>query len=369
MTPRPVFVAATAVAVSLALAACGGSSDKDAGGRTVGVALTDAGCDPAKLDLAAGPVTFEVRNDGADAVTEFEVLDGDRILGEVENIAPGLSGHFSLTLKPGTFTMYCPGGTTAERGPLVVTGSAPRTSAAAGAAVARYRRYVEAETSALVARTRVLVNALSAGDIEGAKRAYASAREPYEAIEPVAETFGSLDAAIDARAGDVPKTSWSGFHPIERALWVRGATGSQALRERLIDDVRDLQLRVRTIELEPAQIANGAVELLGEVSKSKITGEEERYSHLDLVDFEANVAGARAAFAAVSKIVSASRPELAKWIGGRFDDVEAALTPYRSGDSFVPYTALTKADTRLLSQAIDALAEPLSEVGAIVAEQ
>ncbi len=56
---------------------------------------------------------LEVANDGADAVTEFEILDGDHILGEVENVAPGLSGHFSLTLKPGRFTMYCPGGKTA----------------------------------------------------------------------------------------------------------------------------------------------------------------------------------------------------------------------------------------------------------------
>ena len=48
---------------------------------------------------------------------------------------------------------------------------------------------------------------------------------------------------------------------------------------------------METVELEPEQIANGANELLAEVSASKITGEEERYSHIDLVDFEANVEG------------------------------------------------------------------------------
>ena len=57
-------------------------------------------------------------------MTEFEVLDGATILGEAENIASGLSGTFSLTLKPGTYTTYCPGGTTSERGTLVVTGRA-----------------------------------------------------------------------------------------------------------------------------------------------------------------------------------------------------------------------------------------------------
>jgi iron uptake system EfeUOB component EfeO/EfeM len=196
------------------------------------------------------------------------------------------------------------------------------------------------------------------------------ARVPYERIEPVAESFGTLDPAIDARAGDVSADQWTGFHPIERTLWVGGTTdGTGALAKKLVADVVGLQRKVKTVKLEPAQVANGAVELLGEVSKSKITGEEERYSHIDLVDFEANVEGANAAFDSVSDLVEAKQPALAKEIDERFADVDAALEPYRSGDSFVSYTMLTKADTRKLSRAIDALAEPLSQVGAIVAGQ
>ena len=303
MTVRTAILASTVVAAGLALAGCGGEQQQRhdhgrrlgasaAASRSVDVKLVDAGCEPAELRLAAGPVTFEVANDGADAISEFEILDGDRILGEVENLPPGLSGHFSLTLKPGRYTMYCPGGSSAERGPLVVSGKASGTSAAAAAAVAQYRRYVEGQTALLVTRTRRFVQELEAGDLEGAKTVYAAARAPYERIEPVAESFGNLDPAIDARAGDVPKAKWTGFHPIEQYLWVRGATGPKELRTKLMDDVLDLQRRVQTIELEPAQVANGSVELLGEVSKSKITGEEERYSHIDLVDFEANVQGA-----------------------------------------------------------------------------
>ena len=44
---------------------------------------------------------------------------------------------------------------------------------------------------------------------------------PYERVEPVAESFGDLDPRIDARANDVPKSKWTGFHPIERRLWVQ----------------------------------------------------------------------------------------------------------------------------------------------------
>jgi iron uptake system component EfeO len=43
------------------------------------------------------------------------------------------------------------------------------------------------------------------------------------------------------------------------------------------------------------------------------------------------------------------------------------LLPYRSGTGYVPYNRLTDADTRKLSQAIDALAEPLSLVSAKLA--
>jgi iron uptake system EfeUOB component EfeO/EfeM len=191
---------------------------------------------------------------------------------------------------------------------------------------------------------------------------------PYERIEPVAESFGSLDPAIDARAGDVPRAKWTGFHPIEQALWVRGTTkGEERNAAKLVTDVERLQSKAKTIKLEPAQVANGAVELLGEVSKSKITGEEERYSHLDLVDFEANVDGARAAFDSVAPILRERDAGLAAAIPKRFDAVERGLARYRRGGGFVTYTKLTKADTRALSQAIDALAEPLSQVAAKVA--
>jgi len=196
---RTTMLAAAAV-VSLALAGCG-SSSKTGGstGNIVQLAITDAGC-PAKLEQPAGPTTFEVTNDGADDVSEFEILDGSRVLGEVENLTPGLSGSFSLTLKPGTFTTACPGGKTHARGELVVSGddaagvTTTRAQDAAGQkAVTTYRTYVEHEAQQLVT------------------------------------------------------------------------------------------------ELEPAQIVNGAVELLNEVASSKVTGEEDRYSHTDLWDFEANL--------------------------------------------------------------------------------
>ena len=68
------------------------------------------------------------------------------------------------------------------------------------------------------------------------------------------------------------------------------------LADQLVADTIKLWKLTQNNSYEPVQIANGAVELLDEVSQSKITGEEERYSHTDLTDFEANVDGAHEAF-------------------------------------------------------------------------
>jgi iron uptake system component EfeO len=330
---------------------------------TINVKLTSAGC-PKKLTAKAGPITFKVTNDGASNVSEFEVLSGSRIVGEVENIAPGLTRSFSLTLKAGTYTTYCPGGDTRDEAKLVVTGtSTAKADPAAEAAVAQYRAYVVDQTTQLVALTQTFVDAVTRGDVAAAKATYGPARVPYERVEPVAETFGDLDPSIDAREGDVPAAKWGGFHKIEQALFVNNTTAGMApVAAHLVSDVKQLASLVPDVELEPATIANGAVELLNEVSSSKITGEEERYSRIDLLDFQGNVDGAQAAYRAVRPILQSRDAALATKIDQGFTAVDTALGPYRRGATFVLYTELTNTDTMGLAQVIDALAEPLSKV-------
>jgi iron uptake system component EfeO len=368
MTRPPVRTLPIALGIGLMAffaAGCGSSDDAPAGAKKMAFELTDAGCVPNTAKAPAGPITFEVENAGTSKVTELEVLDGDTILGEVENLSDGLSGSFSLTLEQGEYTLYCPSGDE-ERGTLTVSGKLKaENSPQIEAAIAKYRNYLERNTTELVAATEPFVVAVIAGDVAKAKALYAPARIPYERIEPVAESFGGLDPRIDARVNDVAPNEFSGFHKIEQALWVKGTTaGMTPVAEQLLADVEELQRKVRTVKLQAVQIANGANELLGEVSASKITGEEERYSHIDLVDFEANVEGAEAAFEAVEPLLAEDDPELAKEIEASFDDVYAALKPYRRGNGFVSYTELSEADTRKLAQEIDTLAEQLSQVPA-----
>jgi iron uptake system component EfeO len=353
----------------LFVSACGSSEDPPPGAKKLSFELTDEGCLPHAVSAPAGPIAFEAENTGSTKVTEIEVMKGEEILGEKENLTEGLPGDFSLTLDPGTYTVYCPGGDK-EKGTLTVTGKvAAKASPKAEAAVATYRKYLEENADELVAKTKPFIAAVEAGEVAKAKARYAPARAPYERIEPVAESFGDLDPEIDARENDVEASEFEGFHRIEKALWQEGtAMGMTPVAKQLQANVEELAEKVETVELRAVQIANGANELLGEVSASKITGEEERYSHTDLYDFEANVEGAEAAFEAVKPLLDESDPELSGELEADFKMVFAALQPYRRGNGFVPYTELTQADTRKLAQSIDTLAEKLSQVPAAIAE-
>ncbi|HEY7074068.1 MAG TPA: iron uptake system protein EfeO [Solirubrobacteraceae bacterium] len=363
-------VAAVAVPVVFLIGLLGGGAPGEpqdtasaATTRTVAVGITDAGC-PQSLRVASGPTTFVVTGHGS-RVTELEIASGGRILGEAENLSDGITGRISLTLAPGRYELACAGG---RSGTLEVTGRAVASALppAVAAGVRGYREYLERQTGLLVRRTALFTAALERGDGAQARRLFAWTRAPYERIEPVAESFGDLDPEIDARVNDVEKgRPWTGFHAIERRLWVgRTTAGTAPLARKLRTDVARLQRLVRTVKLEPAQIANGATELLGEVSKSKVTGEEDRYSHTDLVDFAANVAGARAAFDAIRPALEGKRPQLAATIDSRFRVVDAALARYARGGGYVSYDRLTRAQVRRLSDVIDALAEPLSRAPA-----
>jgi iron uptake system component EfeO len=365
---RILLCAGAALLIALVATACGSGEDPPPGAKKLSFELTDEGCLPHAAKAPAGPISFEAENTGTTKVTEIEVMEGDTILGEKENLSDGLSGSFSLTLDAGRYTVYCPGGDD-EKGTLTVTGELKaKGSAQADRAVADYREYLEENADELVAKTAPFVAAVQAGDVAKAKSLYTSARIPYEKIEPVAESFGSLDPRIDARANDVPASEFEGFHRIEKALWEEGtAQGMAPVAKQLQADVEELAEKVETVDLQAVQIANGANELLGEVSASKITGEEERYSHTDLVDFEANVEGAEAAFEAVKPLLDETDPQLSGEIEADFKMVFAALEPYRQGNGFVSYTELTKADTRKLAQSIDTLAEKLSQVPAAIA--
>jgi iron uptake system component EfeO len=258
------------------------------------------------------------------------------------------------------------------RAALTVSGSAAPLAddAALQDATANYSRYVRSQTAALLTKTQEFVDAVKAKDVAEAKALFPIARTYWERIEPVAEIFGDLDPKIDGREEVVEEgMAFTGFHRIEKDLWVTGdlsKTGPVA--DQLMVDVKEIVARANAEKLSPLHLANGAKELLDEVASGKITGEEDRYSHTDLWDFAANVQGSQAAIAALRPALEQRAPDLVTTLDTEFANVEAALAKHRAGDGWKLHTDLSKADLKALSDAINALAEPISKVAAVVAK-
>jgi iron uptake system component EfeO len=229
-----------------------------------------------------------------------------------------------------------------------------------------YRKYAIGEIEEFVKATEAFATAVKNGDVDKAKSLYASSRVHYERAEPIAEVFGDLDPKIDAREGDVPEAEWGGYHRIEKGLWVENTTtGYEQYAEQLMKDVNLLRAKVDTVEVTHDLLITGAVDLLNEVSTSKVTGEEDRYSHTDLFDFAANVEGADKIFQLLNPALKEKDGELSKEIQTRFDEVFSLLNKHKIDGGYKVYTDLSEAEVKELSQAIDALAEPLSEIGIV----
>ena len=203
--------AATAVLVTSAVA-CSKDDAPAATTNEVTVTATDTGCTLANTNLAAGVSRFTITNTGS-KITEFYVFQGDKALGEVENISPGTSRKVSMELVAGSYQGVCKPGMVGDgiKQAFTVTGTATALSEdeKLATAVTNYKAYALSQVDLLIPKTKEFTDAIRAGDVAQAKALYPVARTYYEAIEPVAESFGDLDPAIDARDGDLDP-GWSG---------------------------------------------------------------------------------------------------------------------------------------------------------------
>lgn len=236
-----------------------------------------------------------------------------------------------------------------------------------------YKDFALEQLDQFTKATEEFVTAFKDGDIEKAKALYPTARMYFERSEPIAESFGDLDPAIDARLADLEaegqtKEDWTGYHKLEYALWEDSTTkGYDKVADKLIDDTKELRARVETVEVTPDMMINGAVDLLNEVSTSKISGEEDIFSHTDLYDFKANIEGAEKIFEILEPKIKEKDAALAENLTDKFNAVNDLLTNYETKDGgYVSYTKLTDKDTKALADAINQLGEPLSQMGIIL---
>lgn len=236
-----------------------------------------------------------------------------------------------------------------------------------------YKKFVEEQIDMLLKDSEKFAEVLKSGNLEEAKKMYPLIRMAYERSEPIAESFGESDVNIDFRLVDFKEEynteeGWRGFHRIEQILWEKNTTkGTEKYAMQLIDDIKELAAKIKTVEVTPDIMITGAVDLLNEVSTSKITGEEEVYSHTDLYDFRANIEGAEKIFEIFKPKLSKVDEKLVEELNIRFKEVNTLLDKYMVDDkNYKSYTQLTNEDTRLLSEAVTKLGEPLAQLGKVL---
>ena len=352
------------------------------GSGALAVTSTDSACEVSANQAGSGNLVFNVTNGGS-KVTEFYLLadDGLRIVGEVENIGPGLSRDLVVRAAPGSYYTACKPGMVGDgiRSAFTVTDSGADLDAGSDPqlveqANTQYASYVKDQTEQLLTGTKEFASAFTAGDEAKARALYAPTRVHWERIETVAESFGDLDPRMDLREADLePGQKWTGWHVAEKDLWppktgYTKLTDAQRkqIADQLVADTQTLYDRTRDMTYTVDQIGNGAKGLLDEVATGKVTGEEEAWSHTDLWDFQANVDGAKVAWEGLRPILKKRDAALDSQIQLRFSELQKLLDQHKKGDGFVTYDKLSKAQVKELSDAVNALSEPLSKVTAAV---
>ncbi|MDF3149749.1 MULTISPECIES: iron uptake system protein EfeO [unclassified Streptomyces] len=369
----------TAIATAAALAAVTGCTEKgsSAGGdRVVNVTATDDKCEVSKKEFPAGHVELAIENKGSKVTEVYVLFPDDRIVTERENIGPGTKQTVTAEVKAGDYTIACKPGMKGEgiRQAVKATGkgTAAKRDPRLDKAVAAYREYAQAQADETLPKAEAFAKAVKDGDVEAAKKAYAPSRIGWERTEPVAESFGDIDPKVDLREDGLKGgQKWTGWHRLEKSLWQdkKITAEDKTLADQLITDLKDWQNRVGKAEITPTSMANGAKELLDEVATGKVTGEEERYSHTDLVDFKANVEGAQQAYELLKPVAKENDAALVTELDKQFAGLNTLLDKYRADKSsydFTSYDKVGEADRKDLSDGVNSLAEPLSKLAAAV---
>ncbi|WP_120337639.1 iron uptake system protein EfeO [Cryobacterium soli] len=378
------LVAASAGAL-LALTGCVANAGSTGGsGQALTVDSSADACTVSAAEAPAGNVSFKVTNSG-DQVTEFYLLaeDGLRIVGEAENIGPGLSRDLVVQLAAGSYITSCKPGMTGDgidKTTFTVTDSGDDVvvdadlDAQVEVANTNYAAYVRDQVAQLLTGTQAFADAYVANDDDTARALYAATRAHWERVETVAESFGDLDPQLDLREADLEEgQDWTGWHAIEKDLWPAEAEAGFAaytpeqrrnLADLLVADTTTLNEKVQDLSFTLSQQTNGAIGLLDEVATGKVTGEEEFWSHTDLWDFQANIDGAKVLYDGVRDILVEEDPDLATKLDTEFASLQKLLDAQRVGDGFTLYTDLSPAEIKAFADQVNALGEPLNQLTA-----
>ncbi|QKF53677.1 iron uptake system protein EfeO [Pseudomonas graminis] len=344
----------------------------NSGNETV-VTINAKSCEPNSITVPAGKNAFRIVN-ASDRAVEWEILDGVLVVEERENIVPGLSQIINANLQPGDYAITC-GLLSNPRGTLHVTPTAESDAAAKArpsmvafiGPLSEYRVYLSTQSSALIRATNDLQQAIDSGDLAQAQKAYAPARAAYQRIAPAAQRLSELDNAINARADYYEKREqdpgFGGFHRLEFGLFSQNSIdGLAPVVQKLQADIASLKQQLLAQSIAPEQLASMVVRNMRSIAEVRSNGEEERYSHLDVNGFAANLEGTR-------KVIELLRPLLAKSSGDVLKKIDTASTALddqllllKTADGFKPYDQVSIEQRKQIADKAKALADALDGI-------
>ena len=340
--------------------------------HTMAVTVSSAhGCLADKSTYAAGQLLVSITNQDALGVNAVQLRNGAQIVGERANVPAGFTGSFAVSAPPGTYTLSCPGAAGGQATIRIVGASMPGANSGLqhllDQADTSYGHYVTGQAAQLVATATALQTALAHNNLPAARSAYAKARASYGTIATVVEPF---DDEINAHENEAAGDDWNGFHRIEMGLFRHHTTAGLAGQGAwLVDHASKLQSLVAKNPLGPDDLTHAAMDLLTGVFRSALIGAEEPYSHYDLLDVASNVSGARQAFASLHPALQQVDPLLTSTLDNAFASLQGRLNRYRCGwmpSGYEPFNSMTGAQVTALSQAVQAVVEPLSQVASKV---
>ncbi|PAA27382.1 multidrug DMT transporter permease [Pseudomonas fragi] len=343
-------------------------------GNEVTVTIHPHSCEPNALTVPAGFNSFRIVNASERAV-EWEILDGVLVVEERENIAPGLSQVINATLTPGDYAITC-GLLSNPRGTLHVTPTAASEASARArpalvafiGPLSEFRVYLSSQGNALTKAVDALSQAIAAGDLAQAQALYAPAREAYQRLAPAAQRLAELDNSINARADYFEKREqdpgFIGFHRLEYGLFEQRSTqGLTPIAQQLLANSVLLKQQLLAQSLPPEQLVSIVARTLHNLADTRASsGEEERYSHIDLNGFAANLQVTHKVVDLLRPLLNKNNADLLRTIDDASTALDAELDGLKTAQGFPTYDTVSAGQRQQISYKAKALADALDGI-------
>ena len=350
------------------------AAKRKAHGTEITVTIHPHSCEPDALTVPAGFNSFRIINASERAV-EWEILDGVLVVEERENIAPGLSQVINATLAPGDYAITC-GLLSNPRGTLHVTPTAASEASANArptmvafvGPLSEFRVYLSQQGSALTRAVDALSQAISAGDLEQAQALYTPAREAYQRLAPAAQRLAELDNAINARADYFEKREqdpgFTGFHRLEYGLFDQRSTqGLAPIVQQLQANSLLLKQQLLAQSLPPEQLVSIFARTLHNLADNRAnSGEEERYSHIDLNGFAANLEAAHKVVDLLRPLLLKKNADLLHTIDGASSALDAELNGLKTPQGYRTYDTVSAPQRQQISNKAKVMADALDGI-------